>query len=374
MRILHVYRTYFPDPPGGLQEAIRQISVATGKFGVENRIFTLSPNPIPSEIDLPEVHVTRCLSWAAPASCDIGFLDAFKQFAKLASQSDVIHYHFPWPFADFLELVVRPNKPKIMTYHSDVVRQRMLKQIYAPLMHRTLDSMSAIVATSPAYAATSPVLADQRHAERVRVIPLGIEENSYPASSDMGIFDVIGLDPICPYFLFVGVLRYYKGLKFLVEAAKQVEAPIVIAGSGPEECALKAQVKELGLSNVFFAGQISDAQKVALLERSRAFVLPSHMRSEAFGVVLIEAAMYSRPMISCEVGSGTSFANSHGETGLVVPPADVDALAGAMNALLSDGALAEKFGHAARRRYESLFSGLALGNAYAQLYLNVLRN
>ncbi len=374
MNILHVYRTYFPDPPGGLQEAIRQISVATGSHGVENYIFTLSPQPFPLEIERPEARVRRCRSWAAPVSCDLGSLDAFRNFAQLANECDVIHYHFPWPFADVLELMIRPRKPKVLTYHSDVVRQRLLKVFYEPLMHRMLGSMDAIVATSPAYAKTSPVLSNPRHIERVRVIPLGIEESSYSASVDEDVFSEIGVKPDEPYFLFVGVLRYYKGLRFLVEAAKHVEAPIVIAGSGPEEGALKVLAAQLGLHNVIFAGQVTDAQKAALLQKCHALVLPSHVRSEAFGVVLIEASMYRRPMISCEVGSGTSFVNVHGETGLVVPPEDVNGLAEAMNVLLADSAVVEKFGLAARQRYESLFSGTALGKAYAQLYHDVIRS
>ena len=91
-------------------------------------------------------------------------------------------------------------------------------------------------------------------------------------------------------------------------------------------------------------------------------------------MVLIEAGMYGKPMVSCEVGSGTSYANADGETGFVVPPETPEALAAAMNALLADDALAKQFGRAARRRYEELFSGPALGKAYTQLYQDVLKN
>ncbi len=371
--VLHVYRTYYPDPPGGIQEAIRQISLSTSTYGVKNSVFALAPTPVPAEIFRPEAHVTRCRSWLAPASCDIGSLEAFERFADLSRQVDVIHYHFPWPFADLLDLVVGPDKPKVMTYHSDIVRQRLLKKIYGPLMKRMLSSMDAIVATSPAYALTSPVLSNPRHIKRVRVIPLGIEEGSYLSSSSKDVFRMIGINSDKPYFLFVGVLRYYKGLQFLIEAATKVDAPIVIAGTGPEEYVLRTRVKELGLNNVIFAGQISDGQKIALLENCHALVLPSHLRSEAFGVVLIEAAMYGRPMVSCEVGSGTSFANVPGVTGLVVPPGDVDALAFSMNTLLADVGMSKKFGQSARKRYESLFSGAALGRAYAELYQDVLK-
>jgi rhamnosyl/mannosyltransferase len=100
--------------------------------------------------------------------------------------------------------------------------------------------------------------------------------------------------------------------------------------------------------------------------------LPSHLRSEAFGMVLVEAEMYAKPMVCCEVGSGTSFVNVHGETGYVVPPESPVELASAINALLSDPILAAQMGSAARSRYERLFSGQALGRAYADLYREVL--
>jgi glycosyltransferase involved in cell wall biosynthesis len=166
-------------------------------------------------------------------------------------------------------------------------------------------------------------------------------------------------------------LRYYKGVHFLIEAAKRLNARVVIVGSGPEGDGLRKLAADAGAKNVLFAGHVSDAEKVALLKRCRALVLPSHLRSEAYGMVLVEAAMFGRPQISCEIGTGTSFVNSHEETGFVVPPQDPAALAAAMNALLADDALADRLGAAARLRYERLFSGPALGQAYAALYREV---
>lgn len=372
LRVLHVYRTYFPDPPGGLQEAIRQICLAVRPFGIESTVFTLSPHPEPPTLERPEGRVRRSRSWAAPASCDLGGIGAFRTFAALAGASDVVHYHFPWPFADALRLWAPPGVPAVMTYHSDVVRQRLLGWLYSPLMWRTLGGMRAIVADSPPYVPTSPVLSDSRIAAKVRAIPLGICEESYPRNGDAGVFGRIGLDPDQPYILFIGVLRYYKGLHTLVEAAPRVGAPVVIAGSGPERERLQMQVRRVGADNVVFAGQVSLEEKVALLKRARALVLPSHLRSEAFGMVLVEGAMHSRPLISCEIGTGTSFVNAHGETGLVVAPEDAASLAAAMLRLLGDDALAHGMGRAARARYERLFSGKALGVAYADLYREVV--
>lgn len=372
MKVLHVYRTYFPDPPGGLQEAIRQIALSSCAQGTTNTIFTLSPQPEPDVLVRPETQVVRCRSWIAPASCDIGGISAFANFARLAREIDIRHYHFPWPFADVLEYVVRPNTPAILTYHSDVIRQRVLGALYAPLMWRMLRSMRAIVATSPAYAQTSPVLSHPSIRDKVRIIPLGIDDGSYPKVGDDAVFDRIGVSVDETYFLFIGVLRYYKGAHFLIRAAKAVGCKIVIAGSGPEGERLRKLADEIGADNVVFSGQITDAEKVALLKCCRALVLPSHLRSEAFGMVLVEAAMFSRPLISCEIGTGTSYVNAHGETGFVVPPESPDALSRAMNALLENNALALQMGLAARVRYERLFSGEALGRAYRELYDEVL--
>lgn len=371
LQALQVYRTYFPDPPGGLQEAVRQIAISTSSFGIQTRIFTLSPNPVPATISRPEGTVLRTRSWAAPASCDLGGLAAFRQFANVCNESNVVHYQFPWPFEDVLHAVVRPRIPAVLTYQSDVIRQKFLGMMYAPLMWHTLKSMRVIVATSPAYARSSPVLSHPSIREKVRVIPNGIAEESYSKDADAGVFDRIKIDSGEPYFLFIGVLRYYKGLHTLVQAARHVDAKIVIAGSGPEDRNLKQLANQIGAKNIIFAGQISDEEKVALLQSCLALVLPSHLRSEAFGMVLVEAAMFRRPQISCEIGTGTSFVNAHEESGIVVPPENPDELGQAMSRLLCDSSLADRMGLAARARYERLFSGDALGNAYAKLYREV---
>ena len=371
MKVLHVYRTYFPDPPGGLQEAIRQICLSVQPFGIENTIFTLSPTPLPAELARPEARVVRQRSWAAPASCDLGGVAAFARFRRLAREADVIHYLFPWPFADLLHRVAPRGKPAVLTYISDIVRQQWMGKLYSPLMWKTLHDMQAIVANAPAYAQTSPVLSNPALRDRVRVIPLGIDERSCPERGDDAIMGRLHLAEEEPFFLFVGVLRYYKGLHSLVQAAGSVGAKIVIAGSGPEGRSLRSLVASTGAMNVIFAGQVSDDEKVALIRRCRALVLPSHLRSEAYGMVLVEAAMFGRPMISCELGTGTSFVNTNGETGFVVEPGCADALAAAMNRLIADDGLATRMGVAARARYERLFSGEALGREYAALYREV---
>lgn len=371
MHILNVYRTYFPDPPGGLQEAIRQICSATNQLGAQNTILTLSPKPTPTKITYPEANVIRLKSWAAPASCDIGGLRTITTFKTVAKNHDLIHYFYPWPFADVLNQLVKPNKPIITTYISDIVRQQMLGKLYAKLMWKNLMQMDAIVANCPAYIESSPVLSHPKIRDKVKIIPLGIDENAYPSLNDDNIIKTYHLHDK-PYFLFLGVFRYYKGLHTLIAAAKFVNATIVIAGSGPEEVNLKKQAAALNCTNIIFTGRVSDAEKNSLLQNCLAFVLPSHLRSEAFGMVLVEAAMHAKPMITCEINTGTSYVNKHEETGLTITPENTAQLVDAMHMLLTNAAVTKKMGENARKRYEALFSGPALGHAYATLYKSLI--
>ncbi|WP_077530422.1 glycosyltransferase [Vreelandella utahensis] len=368
MRVLHVYRTYFPESQGGLEETIRQICMGTQALGVSNRVFTLAPGASGEVIQRPEAAVVRHRLDAEVASCGLS-LPAIRAFRQEARQADLVHYHFPWPFADLLHLLCGARTPSVLTYHSDVIRQRRLMALYGPLMWRFLKSVDRVVATSPNYLASSPVL--QRLPEGADVIPIGLDEASYPTPSQADLAEVraqVGRD----FYLFVGVLRYYKGLHTLLDAVAGTDLPVVIAGAGPVEDELRERVRREALENVVFLGQVSDAQKMALFQLSRAVVFPSHLRSEAFGLTLVEGAMCSRPLISAEMGSGTSYVNAHDESGLVVRPADARDLRAALQRLHSDEALVARLGHGARQRYERLFTGQCMAEAYYGLYQRLL--
>jgi rhamnosyl/mannosyltransferase len=147
---------------------------------------------------------------------------------------------------------------------------------------------------------------------------------------------------------------------------------VIIVGKGPEEETLRAQARQLGLNNVIFTGYISDNEKMALLYCCKAIVFPSHLRSEAFGVTLLEGAMCAKALISAEVGTGTSYINMHNDTGLVVSPDSVPELRAAMDRLYVEPDLARKLGLEGRARYEQLFTGAHMGRAYSQIYNEVV--
>jgi len=146
----------------------------------------------------------------------------------------------------------------------------------------------------------------------------------------------------------------------------------LIVGAGPVETDLKQQALQLGLTNVRFLGAVSDEDKVALLKLCRAVVFPSHLRSEAFGVTLLEGAMYGKPLISSEIGTGSSYVNIDGVTGMVVPPNDPAALRQAMQRIGADAQLAEEMGQRARARFDELFTAEQMARSYVDLYRQVL--
>lgn len=365
MRVLHFFKTYIPDSFGGVERVIWTIAKGVARHDIQSDVLSLSRSPEAAAMvaGSHSTHKAKLDFYVASTGISIS---AFDRFKELAERADIIHYHFPWPFMDLVHLVSRVRKPSVVTYHSDIVKQRLLMPLYTPLMRAFLNRVDAIVATSPNYLASSPVL--QRYAAKTMVIPIGFDDPAILAP-DPALVEQWRARVGSGFFLFCGVLRYYKGLQFLIEAARQNRLPLVVAGNGDMASALR----DANLPNIIHVPEFSDADKAALLYLSLAFVFPSHVRSEAFGLALVEAAMAGRAMISCEIGTGTSFVNRDGETGIVIPPADVPALDRAMRALWTDRDAARRMGDAARVHYQAHLRADTMVDSYATLYRNLVR-
>jgi rhamnosyl/mannosyltransferase len=368
MRILHFYKTYYPDSVGGIEQVIRQMCVGTGRLGVTNQVLSLSRKTDLQPFEF-EGHMVHRVPQNFELASNAVSMQAIPALARMAAEADVVHYHFPWPFMDLAHFVARVNKPSVVTYHSDIVRQKALLRLYQPLQHRFLQSVDAIVATSPNYLGSSTVL--DRYRDKTRVITFGLDKVSYP-EPEQARLDHWRAKVGPKFFLFVGVLRYYKGLHILLDAVAGTDYPVVIVGAGPIEQELKARAEQLGLKNVMFVGKLDDLDKVALLKLCYAVSFPSHLRSEAFGISLLEGAMFGKPMISSEIGTGTTYINIHEQTGLVVPPSDPDALRAAMRTLWDNPQLAHEMGQRAEARYWQLFTAEQMADGYAGLYQELM--
>ncbi|BDS19124.1 TPA: glycosyltransferase family 4 protein [Klebsiella quasipneumoniae] len=368
MRILHFFKTYYPVAFGGVQQVIYQLAEGACRNGAEVDVLSLTEEKTAhvGKIGYHNVHTSKQDLYIAST----GFsLSAFKDFRRLAEQADVIHYHFPWPYMDLVHFMVRPDKPTVVTYHSDIVKQKNLLRLYQPLMRRFLNDVDAVVASSPNYVQTSPVL--QSLKRPVDVIPFGLDDSSYP-KAPVSVTDKWQALLRGRFFLFIGFLRYYKGLSYLLDAIAGLDYPLVIIGEGPCEQELKEQAERLKLKNIHFVGAVSDEDKCALLELCYSVVFPSHLRSEAFGMTLLEAAMYGKPMISCEIGTGTTFINLHKETGLVVKPTDPVSLRAALVELWENPCATSQMGQNAKARFDHMFTAERMVESYMSLYKKVI--
>jgi rhamnosyl/mannosyltransferase len=230
-------------------------------------------------------------------------------------------------------------------------------------MNIFLKSVSAIIGSSPNYISSSPILKSFK--DKTRCIPYGLGE--IPTLEPVKLDSWRNKLPE-RFSLFVGAFRYYKGLQYLLEAAKEYPGNIVIVGDGPLKETLLNQAKQNNLSNVHFLGAVSDDDKHVLLHLCDSVVLPSHLRSEAFGISLIEGAQHGKPLICCDIETGTSYINVNGQTGITVPPADPDSLRNALTKIWSDQSLAERFGIASRQRFDDLFTCSKMASSYENIY------
>ena len=364
MNILHVYKTSMPDSVGGVESFIDTLCKKTTQLGVQNAVLSLSKNPSPNPIHLDGYTVHQAKQNLFVASTGFS-LSAFSEFKGLANEADIIHYHFPNPFADMLRLAYSPKKPSIVTYHSDIIKQKYLLHVYRPLRQWFLNSVDHIVATSPNYFATSDVL--QKYADKVSVIPIGIDHRLYEAADPKRLEYWRSRFPD-PFFLFIGAMRYYKGLHIALEAIAGTKIRVAIAGTEGIEKELKAQAASLRLNNIDFLGFVNDEDKIALIHLCYGFIFPSHLRSEAFGIALLEAATVGKPMISCEIGTGTTFVNVANKTGLVINPGSPHELREAMRYLLDHPDIAAQMGESARKRSSELFTADRQARSYHELY------
>jgi len=371
IKVLQVYRTFFPDTQGGLEEVIRQIAQNAPQFDIDVKVFVPSINTVvPEMIHVNEIEVHRVPEYCEISSCNI-FYKGIGYLKELVEWADIVHYHYPWPFQDILHLFLlrNYNKKIVVTYHSDIIRQRGLTLPYLPFRRLFFREVDVIVATSPHYQASSKVISRYKH--KVDVIPLGLDNRTLPTPSEE-LTERWRKRFGEEFFFFVGVLRYYKGLHLLVKAARKTNATIVIAGEGKQKQVLLDMVNEYQLSNVHILGTIDDEDKVALFSLCRAVVLPSFLRSEAFGITLLEGMSFGRPLITASISTGVSYVNQHYQTGLAVKPNCSSSLADAIECLHNDSELAKRFGENAKMRYLKYFTGEKMGESYAALYKRLM--
>jgi rhamnosyl/mannosyltransferase len=366
MEILHVYKDYAP-VVGGIENHIRLLAEAQVAAGHRVTVLVTSPTRFTTITALGGVRVIKAARLAHVASTPL----SLRLPALLARERpDITHLHFPYPVGEVSHLLRGRAKRTIISYHSDVVKQQAILRLYLPLMRRVLRRADRILVSTPRYLESSPVL--QAVASRCEVVPYGIDRQPFLSSTAEQAQQVRQRYPGQRLLLFVGVLRYYKGLQYLLQAMPQLDATLLIVGEGPMRPALQAQTRDLMLtSKVRFLGRLSDEALPAYYRAADVFVLPASERSEAFGLVQLEAMSSGTPVVCTELGTGTSYVNLDQASGLVVPPRDPAALVEALKRLLEDEALRQRLAAGALARSE-LFDVRRMVADIERIYRQVL--
>jgi len=347
LRVLHVGK-FYPPHRGGIESHVETLCRAL-MADVDLEVLVAADDRRTVRETVDGVPVTRIGTAATLASATLnpGMARAIRE-----AKADVVHFHHPNPTGVLSYLASGRRGPLVVGYHSDIVRQRVLGTVFAPVLDRFLRRADVILAASPDYAQSSPVL--RRHRDRVRVLPYGIRAEEFETADPEEVARI--RERHGPRIvLAVGRLVYYKGFDYLVQAMEKVDGKLVILGDGPLRGALEARAAERGVAErVALAGAVP--RLAPWYHAADVFVLPSIARSEAFGIVQLEAMAAGTPVVNTSLDSGVPFVSRDGESGITVPPQNPEALAGALNRLLDDAALRQHYGDAARRRVRREFS------------------
>jgi len=364
MRILHVYKGY-PPVTGGMENHLCLLAEAQAAAGHDVTVLVTASGRRSEREVRRGVRVVRAGRWATLSSAPLSI--ALARVLR-AEEPDLTHLHCPYPVGEAAWLAWG-RRPMVLTYQSDIVRQRWLGALWAPGLRRVLDRADRILASSPPYVESSPFLRPLRH--KVTVVPLGIDPRPFVTVDRAAARGRLGDGPT---LLFVGRLRYYKGLEVLIDALSALpDVRLAVVGTGPMGDTWRRRAETHGVSDrITWLGDVAGDALPLTLAAADVFVLPSTRRSEAYGLAMVEAMATGLPVISTELGTGTSWVNQDGVTGRVVAPGDARALATAVRELVGDAALRRRMGEAGRARVVSDLSAERMIERVQAVYADVL--
>ena len=369
-KIIQIGKYYYPEH-GGMETQLYNLCChLNGKYQIEVLVANRKPTTISETVD--GVKLTRVANLGELSSNPICPTMAY-HLSKLNGDRDtIIQLHLPNPMAHFAYLLARPKGKLVIMWHSDIIRQKLLAKLYKSSLHRLLGRADAIIATSPNYIKHSPYL--RKFAHKCVVVPLGIDTSKFRASLEVitkaeAIRNKYGARLV----LFVGRFTNYKGLQGLIKVAKNINGKILLIGDGPLRNKLRSLVQRYSSpGKVVLLQNISNEDLVAYYHACDLFVLPSNKRSEAFGIVQLEAMVCGKPIVSTSLKTGVPWVNQHEETGLIVPVNDFEKLASSVNFLLDNPVQRQRFGENARRRVLNNFTLEQFGQKMNGLFKQVL--
>ena len=274
---------------------------------------------------------------------------------QIADEYDIIHVHHPDPMAA-LALYASGYKGKVVLHwHSDILKQKSLLKLYLPLQKWLVNRADIIVGTTPVYVKESPYLQEVQH--KVTYLPIGVP----PLKSTARRVEHLKKKYPGKRMVFsLGRLVPYKGYEYLIEAAARLDDDyvVLIGGTGPLKEELQARIEALGLQGrVKLLGYMADDDVPVYFQACDVFCMSSVMKTEAFGIVQIEAMSCGKPVVATKIPhSGVSWVNEHGVSGLNAEPCNAEDLAKCIRGVCEDREAYARFSQGALERYRTLFT------------------
>ncbi len=371
MRVLHFGRFYAGDRVGGIERHVATLLQGlAAHIEVDDLVANLAWRS--DVVRAPGYDVYRARSLGIVASVPLApTLPLIARRLWSERRYDLAHLHFPDPLS-LVAAALLPGRPKIVvTWHSDVIRQRSVLPLYRLLLDRFLPRIAALVAATPKHFETSTQLGALPASVPRTIIPYGIDAAQFhPTEALLARAAALRAQwPAGPVVFAVGRHIYYKGFEFAIRAMRSVEGTLLLGGSGPLLQQHRRLARELGLgSKVIFPGEVADEDLPAYYRAADLFCFPSVEQSEAFGLVQLEAMASGIPVVCSDLRNGVNFVTRHGESGLAVPPRDSVALAAALNELLGDPERRRRMGEAGVARVEAEFTAQRMVESHLQLY------
>lgn len=351
-RVVHIGKFYWPYQRG--IETHMKILCEQLIESVDLHVLVANTSCHTQFEDINGVPVTRLARWASIASTQMcpGLVSRLKRL-----KPDITHIHLPNPWAELCYFLAGCPGKLVVSFHSDIIRQKMLLQLHKPLHTRFLKKADKIIVATPNHITYSPFLS-HLPPEKCTVIPYGIHTTDFAKTPEIQKKTAeIQHEYGTPLILFAGQLVYYKGVDILISAMQKCNAHLLIIGDGPLRNQLSKHADACGVKDtVHFTGRVDFPTLCAAYHAADIFCLPSTQRSEAFGIVQLEAFATSTPVVSTALDSGVPWVNQNEKTGLIVPPHNPDALANACNTLLSEPELRKEYGTQAYQRVRTVFS------------------
>jgi glycosyltransferase involved in cell wall biosynthesis len=375
-KIVH-WGKYYPPDMGGIESVTSSLAGGAVAAGHTVTVVCFDKGDGAQEQLLDGVRVLRAPIGVLTASQPLGWR-YLRWILREGRKAEVVHLHGPNMLAALSGLLISRVPKLVVHWHSDVVGKGMLGRLFQPLERALLRRADRIVCTSSAYAEASVPL--RPFMGKISVVPIGVADVKTVAA-DEGSAMVLPpeLDALLHgrrLVLAVGRLVPYKGFHVLVDAARQLppDVMVLIVGDGLLRHELQARIDSAGTSNrVVLAGRLGDAALQTLFQRAALFCLPSVERSEAFGVVLVEAMAHGLPVVATLIpGSGVPWVNRHDVSGFNVPVGDADALAGACNQILGSDSEHARLSAGARQRFVTEFTEQVSVNRMLAVYDSLL--